>query len=291
MEMSNVPQMILISALWIFNAAILFVLNQRVKAASRKSSSMLVVKVSNYGLMLGLWSLEICLDTWYPPTPTALGLAVITFKSFTASFTLALLDYHFSHVDYVSFGVIPGAIIWSICYSVNTWLLVNVFGGINRMEILKIFDFADASRILFEFGRFVVFFVPLGFFTDLAFSPLHRFVHSSLWIYKKLHARHHSFRAQLTSLVIYHAEALDDLLMAACPIVGFAATMLFFRGFGQIFPALMPSGDFTISNAIWYFLCQDLAIPGARSPMLFLIRVALCDCHLPCMPLAGIFFI
>ena len=244
-------QLIFIVGLWVLNFFVLSLLNRRVDTASRKLPSRLTIFGSNYFLLLLLWTSEMLMDTLFPPSPSSYGLSIITLKSFTASFTLALLDFYFSKVERVGFDVIPGTFIWALCYSISVWLLVNVYGGSEKMRIFQLSDLATLDRLIFEYGRFIAFFVPLGFFTDLAFSPLHRFVHSSRWMYKTLHARHHSFRADLTSLVIYHAEALDDLLMAACPIVGFAATMAFFGVISSWLPASLWAGEGIISNAIW----------------------------------------
>ena len=179
------------------------------------------------------------------------SLSIITLKSFTSSFTLPLLYLYLSKIDYVSFDVVRGVLIWAFCYSINACLLVHVFGGCEKMKILTLKDLADPSRLLFEYCRFIAFFVPLGLLTDLAFSPLHRFVHNSPRIYKSLHQRHHSFKKNLKSPVIYHAESFDDVLIAACPIVGFFATMLLFGAIGAWLPASLWAGEGVVDNGIW----------------------------------------
>ncbi len=119
------------------------------------------------------------------------------------------------------------------------------------MKILKFSDLMNPVTLLTEYGRFLGYLLITGILTDLVFSPMHRLTHSSRWIYTRLHARHHSFRSRLTSLVLFHGDELDDLLMAACPIAGFAGSMTVLAALNASLPTSWQSTGPSWSSLAW----------------------------------------
>lgn len=50
-------------------------------------------------------------------------------------------------------------------------------------------------------------------------SPVHRCTHSRM-LYGPVHKKHHEYTNELTSLILYHAEHIDDFLMPFAAAVG-----------------------------------------------------------------------
>ncbi len=119
------------------------------------------------------------------------------------------------------------------------------------MKLITLSNLINPATLLTEYGRFLGYLLLTGLLTDLVFSPMHRFTHASRWIYDRLHARHHSFRSRLTSLVLFHGDELDDLLMAACPIAGFAGSMAVLGALNASLPAAWQSTGPSWSTLAW----------------------------------------
>jgi hypothetical protein len=237
--------------LWALNIAVLHALNQRRDADSRNTPNAFVLFGSNYFLLLALLFLSIAMDTAFPPSQTYIGLVIITAKATASSFALALLDFYFSSVEKISRRCILGALTWSSTACASMWLLANKFGGCEQMKLITLSDLVNPATLFSEYGRFLGYLLLTGLLTDLVFSPMHRFTHSIRWIYDRLHARHHSFRSRLTSLVLFHGDELDDLLMAACPIAGFAGSMAALAALNASLPASWQSTGPSWSTLAW----------------------------------------
>jgi hypothetical protein len=237
--------------LWALNIAVLHTLNQRRDADNRKQPSSTVLFGSNYFFLFALLFVSIALDSAFPPSQTYTGLVIITAKATTSSFALALLDFYFSSVEKISRLCILGALTWNLTACVSMWLLANAFGGSEQMKIIKLSDLTNPATLLSEYGRFLGYLLLTGFLTDLVFSPMHRFTHSSRWLYTRLHANHHSFRSRLTSLVLFHGDEVDNILMAACPIAGFAGAMAVLAALNASLPASWQSTGPSWSSLAW----------------------------------------
>ncbi len=240
-----------ITALWILNTVVLQILNYWKPAGDKKPNGYVLIG-SNYALLLALLLAAVSMDTYFPTSNTYIGLALITMKANASSYTLALLDFYFSSVEYVNLRTIIGAFTWSMTACVSMGTLSSFFGGWDQMIRFQVSDFLNPASILFEYCRFVVLLLFSGLITDLVFSPMHRLTHSSRWLYTNLHARHHEFRSRLTSLVLFHGDELDDLFMAACPIVGFAGTMATWTALAQLLPPSLNSSGPYMSTLAWY---------------------------------------
>ena len=238
-----------IVGLWAFNIAVLKYLNCRNRCCKPWSNSL--VLVSNYALLVTLILSSILMDSFFPVSQSYLRLVLVTTKANASSFTLALLDFYFSSVDKISFRTVVGALTWNATACTSMWLLATVFGGCEQMSIVNLQDLKSPKRLLLEYGRFVMLLLFSGLLTDLVFSPIHRLMHASRRLYARHHARHHEYRARLTSLVLFHGEELDDLLMAACPIVGFAGTMAAWSAARALLPAAWWIDGAHISSLTW----------------------------------------
>ncbi len=119
------------------------------------------------------------------------------------------------------------------------------------MKIMTLSDVINPATLLTEYGRFLGYLLLTGLLTDLVFSPMHRCTHASRWLYTRLHARHHSFRSRLTSLVLFHGDEVDDILMAACPIAGFAGSMAALAALNALLPASWKSTGPSWSSLAW----------------------------------------
>ena len=191
-----------VAALWILNTVGLQILNHW-QTIGRKKPTGYILICSNYALLCSLLFGAVCMDTYFPTSNTYIGLVLITMKANASSFTLALLDFYFSSVEYVSLRTIIGALTWSSTACVSMWILTTFFGGWDQMLRCKISDLLNPTRLLAEYCRFVALLLFSGLITDLIFSPMHRLTHSSRWLYTRLHSRHHEFRSRLTSLVLF----------------------------------------------------------------------------------------
>ena len=240
-----------ILGIWALNIAVLHALNQRKDAGFRNPPNITVLFGSNYSLLLALLFLSIALDSAFPPSRNYIGLVLLTAKATASSFALALLDFYFSSVEKISRRCILGALTWTSTACVSMWLLANVFGGCEQMKLITLSDLISPATLFTEYGRFLGYLILTGFLTDLVFSPMHRFTHSTRWVYDRLHARHHSFRSRLTSLVLFHGDELDDLLMAACPIAGFAGAMAALATLNASLPASWQSSGPSWSSLAW----------------------------------------
>ena len=207
------------------------------------------------------------MDTYFPPSKSFLGLALITTKANASAFSLALLDLSFSSVERISFRSIFGAWTWNATSCVSMWILCTRFGGCDQMMICSISDLQNPARLFMEYFRFVLLLIFSGIITDLVFPPMHRLTHSSRWLYTRHHARHHEYRSRLTSLVLFHGEELDNLLMAACPIVGFSGTMAAWGAASALLPPLWRSSGPYMSTLTWCDTLPPLPAPRLRAKL------------------------
>uniref|UniRef100_A0A7S4IHZ8 Fatty acid hydroxylase domain-containing protein n=1 Tax=Odontella aurita TaxID=265563 RepID=A0A7S4IHZ8_9STRA len=122
---------------------------------------------------------------------------------------LGVMDFYFSEVSYLPISIFPGAFIWCIVLYLRNYAIRELVGP----SVVTIVTELTPEVVFYECLRFMFLVPTVGVLSDLIFCPLHRWLHAPCR-YSQQHKGHHEFMGQLTSLVIYHGDIKDDLLMS-----------------------------------------------------------------------------
>lgn len=200
------------SALFGANAISIFALNRLKAKGHRCEWSWGARRAAFWGCVATSCSASMWLDSRY-----AIGRQFLNVKAYVFGFPLGLLDLYFSNCSQgvPAFTSLASAGLWCC-----TWVLRSL--GVERFvpgggaRIVQ--DFSPVSMAK-ELGRFYLGLPFIGMFGDLIFSPVHRVGHHPK-LYKYNHKKHHEYTNNLTSLVLYYGNFLDDFMMPACVALG-----------------------------------------------------------------------
>ena len=157
--------------------------------------------------------------------PTSLSWAYTTLLAYVIGYAASLLDFSVSHVESMPvMEILPGMALWCSSSLAVGWFQQHLYGS-NSVTVVNPRDLLSLQFLGWQYVTFLVNLLCRGFFTDLFFSPLHRYMHAASH-YQTQHKKHHAYVRNLTNLVLYYGTLVDDFLMPLTTILGGLLSLL-----------------------------------------------------------------
>lgn len=213
---------------------------------------------------------------------------VIYIEAYAFIFPVGLLDLYFAErIQGINPKVMVGASVYCIVNIIRQFTTDCWYGSHFPLEIVK--PPLSLVSLLHEMGRFVVNLAGVGIFSDLFFSPVHRFMHSHPYFFQHYHKTHHLYNnTQLTSLVLYLSHDFDNFLMAMAS-TGVGAWLLWIVSL-TLFPNYCPTSNLTflllvVSTQLSHahdVRCARLIAPGIPDGLNFVAYHYVHHCNPAC---------
>ena len=178
-----------------------------------------LVLPAHYAILLSGYVVSVLFDYY---VPTSLSWAYTTLLAYVIGYASSLVDFYVSQVESMPvMEILPGMALWSSSSLVVACFQHYYLSDANSedLTILNPREILSLRSLGWQYCAFLVNLLCRGFFTDLFFSPLHRYMHVASH-YQTQHKKHHAYVRSLTNLVLYYGTLLDDFLMPVTTVLG-----------------------------------------------------------------------